>query len=167
MNLFTLLKRIQPVAVRGTPLRNGSPLSRLQIVALVVLLVFLSLFLSAFLTRQSHFSAPMYQPGDIARADIIIPMDALIEDETATQTHREEAEAKALPVYRFNPSLQDDQASRLKAAFVQSRTLLGLNPTGKELSGGTRRRTFRTLPAAVKAQLRSTMQNLGIKPPVG
>jgi len=39
------------------------------------------------------------------------------------------AEAKALPVYRFNPSLQDDQASRLKAAFVQCRALLGLNPT--------------------------------------
>lgn len=160
------LKWIQPTAVSGTPLRKGSPLSRLQTVALVVLLILFSLFLSTLLTRQSHFSAPMYQPGDIARTDIIIPMDALIEDETATQAHREEAEAKALPVYRFNPSLQDDQASRLKAAFVQCRALLELNPTGKESSGGTRRSSLRTLPAAVKAQLRSTVQDLGINPPL-
>ena len=140
---------------------KGSPLSRLQIAVLVVLLISLSLFLSALLTRQSHFSAPLYQPGDIARADIIIPMDALIEDETATQARRAEAKAKALPVYRFNPSLQDDQASRLKAAFAQSRALLGLNSTGKESSKGPRGRSFRSLPTAVKAELRSTMQNLG------
>ena len=56
----------------------------------------------------------MYQLGDIARADIIIPMDAVIEDETATQARRAEAKAKALPVYRYNPSLHDDQATRLK-----------------------------------------------------
>jgi len=163
---MNLLKRIQPVAVRGTPLGKGGPLSGLQIVVLVVLLIPLSLFFSAFLTRQSHFSVPIYQPGDIARADIIIPMDALIEDEAATQARRVEAKARALPVYRFNPSLQDDQASRLKAAFVQSRALLGLNSTGKESSGGTRGHSFRNSPTAVKAQLRSTMQNLGIKPPV-
>ena len=161
-----LLKRIKPLAVRGTPSGKGSPLSRVQIVMLAVLLIPLSFFLSALLTRQSHFSAPIYQPGDIARTDIIIPMDALIEDETATQARRAEAKANALPVYRFNQSLQDDQASRLKAAFVQSRVLLGLNPTGKESAGGTRGRSFRTLPTAVKAQLRSTMQNLGVKPPV-
>ena len=108
-----------------------APLSRVQIVVLAVLLILLSLFFSVLLTRQSHFSAPLYQPGDIARADIIIPMDAVIEDETATQARRAEAKAKALPVYRYNPSLQDDQASRLKAAFAQSRALLGLNSTGK------------------------------------
>ncbi|MBA4421819.1 MAG: hypothetical protein C0390_01815 [Syntrophus sp. (in: bacteria)] len=163
---MNLLKRKQPVTARGTPSGKGSPLNRLQIVALVVLLSSLSLFLSALLTRQSHFNAPKYQPGDIARTDIIIPMDALIEDELATQDRRAEAKAKALPVYRFNPSLQDDQASRLKAAFVQSRALLGLNPTGKESSARPRGRLFRNLPTAVQAQLRSTMQNLDIKPPV-
>ena len=92
---------------------------------LAVLLILLSLFFSVLLTRQSHFSAPLYRPGDIARADIIIPMDAVIEDEAATQARRAEAKAKALPVYRYNPSLQDDQASRLKAAFARSRALLG------------------------------------------
>ena len=163
---MNILKRMQPAAARGKPLGKGSPLSRFQMVVLVVLLISISFFLSAFLTRQTHFSAPIYQPGDIARADIIIPMDAFMEDETATQARRTEAKAEALPVYRFNPSLQDDQASRLEAAFVQSRSLLGLDPTGKESSGGPSKRSFRTLPTAVKAQLRSTMQDLGIKPPV-
>src|SRR3989339_1221291 len=105
---MNLSKRIQqPVAVQGMPRGKGSPLNRWQIVVLLVLLISLSLFLSAFLTRQSHFSAPIYQPGDIARADIIIPMDALIEDKAATQARRAEARAHALPVYRFNPSLHN------------------------------------------------------------
>ena len=138
----------------------------MQIVLMVVLLISLSLFFSFFLTRQNHFSAPIYQPGDIARADIIIPMDAVIEDEAATQAHRAEAKAKALPVYRFNPSLFDDQVSRLRAVFVQSRALLGLNSTGNESTGRPYGRSFRTLPATVKAQLRLTIQNLNIKPPV-
>jgi putative nucleotidyltransferase with HDIG domain len=153
MNVF---KRKQPVAVRETPPGKDTPLSGVQIALLAVVLILLSLCFSILLTRQSHFSAPPYRPGDIARADIIIPMDALIEDETATQTRRAEAKAKALPVYRYNPLLQDDQESRLKAAFVRSRVLLGK----------TRGRTFRSLPAALKAELRSNMRNLGMKPPV-
>jgi hypothetical protein len=163
---MNLLKRIQPAAIPGMPLRKGSPLSTLQIVVLIGLLISLSLFFSAFLTRQSHFSAPVYQPGDIARTDIIIPMDALIEDEAATQTRRADARALASPVYRFNPSLQDDQVSRLKAAFAQGRALLGLNAAGRQISGRTRRRSFQTLPTAVKVQLHSTTQGLGIKPPL-
>ena len=163
---MNLLKRIKPVTIPRAALGKDSPLSRLQMVVILVLLISLSIFLSVFLTRQNHFSVPTYQPGDIARADIIIPIDAVIEDEVATQAHRAEAKAKALPVYRFNPSLQDDQASRLKAAFVQSRTFLGLNSTGKESTGGPYRRSFRALPATVKAKLRLTMQNLDIKPPV-
>jgi cyclic-di-AMP phosphodiesterase PgpH len=164
MNLF---KWIRPVFAPGTPLRKGSPLSRWQVVMLAGSLIFLSLFLSILLTRQSHFSAPLYQPGDIARADIIIPMDTFIEDETATQARRAEAKAKALPVYRFNPSLQDDQASNLKTAFAQSRILLGeMKPAGKKPSGGIRTPSFRALPTSVKEELRSTMQNLGLKSPV-
>lgn len=164
MNLF---KWIRPAAVSGTPRGTDNPLSRWQMVMFVGSLIFLSLLLSILLTHQSRFSAPIYQPGDIARADIIIPMDAFIEDETATQERRTEAKAQALPVYRYNPSLPDDQASRLKTAFAQSRTLLGLNSTGKELSNKrTRGRPFRSLPTAVKAELRSTVQNLGVKPPV-
>lgn len=160
-------ERIPAVAVLGAPFGKASPLSRMQMLVLAILTIFLSFLLSAFLTSQSHFSAPMYQPGDIAQTDIIIPMDALIEDEAATQAHRAEAKANALPVYRFAPSLQDDQAARLKTAFVQSRDLLGLNPTGKNTSGKKRGRSFRTLPTALKEQLRSIMQEgLGLKPPV-
>lgn len=161
---MNLLKWIQPVA-SGASRRKDGPLSGWQVVLLAGLLIFLSVLFSVLLTRQSHFSAPAYQPGDIARADIVVPMDALIEDEAATQTRRAEVKAKALPVYRFNPSLQDDQAARLNAAFVRSRVLLGLDPAGKESSGKKRRRPFRTLPTAVKADLRSIMQDLGIKPP--
>lgn len=163
MNLF---KRKQPVAVNGTPSGKPGPLSRTQIAVLTGLLILLSLCFSILLTRQSHFTAPLYRPGDIARADIIIPMDAVIEDETATQDRRAEVKAKALSVYRYNPSLQVDQASRLKAAFARSRVLLGLNSPSKESSKRPRGRPFRSLPAAVRAELRSIMQNLGMKPPV-
>lgn len=163
---MNLLKRMPHPSAHGKPLGKSDPPSRLQMAVLASLLIPLSLFLSVFLTRQTHFSAPVYHPGDIARTDIIIPMDAFIEDQTATQARRTEAKAEALPVYRFNPSLQDDQASRLKAAFVQSRALLGMNPTGKDTSGAPRERSFRALPAAVKAQLRSIMRGLGVRPPV-
>ena len=84
-------------------------------------------------------------------------MDAVIEDETATKDRRAEVKAKALPVYRYNPSLQVDQASRLKAAFARSRVLLGLNSPGKESSKRPRGRPFRSLPAAVKACARLTV----------
>lgn len=163
MNLF---ERNQPAAANGTPPGKAVPLSRTQLAVLTAVLILLSLCFSILLTRQDHFSAPRYQPGDIARADIIIPMDALIEDETATQARRAEAKAKALPVYRYDPSVHDDQTSRLKAAFARSRDLIGLNSAGKQPSKRAQGRSFRSLSAAVKAELRSTIQNLGVKPPV-
>lgn len=165
MGTMDLFKRLQAAAVGWSPSGKGRSPGRLQIVLLLVLLIPLSVFLSALLTRQSHLSLPVYQPGDIARADIIIPVDALMEDEKATQIRRAEVRARALPVYRFHPALQDDQSSRLKAAFDQSRALLGLDPAGKSSSGRTRHQ-FRILPAAVKDQLRSTIQGLGVTPPV-
>ncbi|MHB8909534.1 MAG: HD family phosphohydrolase [Syntrophales bacterium] len=163
---MNLLKNKQPAAVEETQAGKKNTVSRLQIVVLVLLLIPLSLFMSTCLTPQSHFSAPVYETGDIARADIVIPMDAVIEDETATNTRRAEARAKAAPVYRFYPTLQDGRTSRLKAAFARSRVLLGLDSTGKSTSGRTGGRSFRSLPVAMKDQLRATMQNLGIKPPV-
>jgi len=165
MGTMNLFKRLQTIAVGWSPTGKGGPPSRLQIVLLLVLLIPLSLFLSALITRQSHLSLPVYQPGDIARADIIIPVDALIEDERATQIRRAEVRARALPVYRFDAALPDEQSARLKAAFAQSRALLGLDPAGKPSSGKIRPR-FRTLPTAVKEQLRSIIQGLGVTPPV-
>jgi hypothetical protein len=161
-----LFKSIRSAFVRGTPLGKGAPLSRRQVALLAGLVIFATLVITIFLTRQSHFSAPAYLPGDIARTDILIPMDALIEDEEATQARRDEAKGRALPVYRFNPSLQADQAAKLKRVFSQSRALLGLDAAGKRLSGGSRGRPFRSLPVSVQAQLRSSIQYLGMKPPV-
>ena len=93
-----------------------------QMVMLAGSLIFLALLFSILLTRQSRFSVPAYQTGDIARADIIIPTDMLIEDEAATEARRAAVKAKTFPVYRFNPSLPDDQISGLKTAFGKSRT---------------------------------------------
>ncbi len=165
MGILGFFKRLRTAAVGWSPAGKGGPPSRLQIVLLLVLLIPLSLFLSALITRQSHLSLPVYQPGDIARADIIIPVDALIEDEKATQLRRAEVRARALPVYRFRSALPDEQSVRLKAAFAQSRALLGLDAAGKPSSGKVRPR-FRTLPTAVKEQLRSIIQGLGVAPPV-
>jgi len=163
MNLF---KHGLSAAAGAVSEVKGSPSSRLRLVALSILVISLSLLLSLVLTHQNRFTVPLYQPGDIARADIIIPMDALIADEPATEARRAEARAKALPVYRYNPSLQEDQTRRLKTAFAKSRALLGMDATGKGASRGTRKLSFKTLPASVKAELRSTMKDLGVKPPV-
>ncbi|MEW6334034.1 MAG: HDIG domain-containing metalloprotein [Thermodesulfobacteriota bacterium] len=161
-----LFKGRQPAAVSEKPRGKGNPLSGYERAVLAILLISVSIVFGLILTRQTRFSAPVYQPGDIARADIIIPMDVFIEDETATRARRAEAKAEALPVYRFDPSLPADQVSRLQKAFAQSRALLGLNPNGGESHGRPGKRSFRTLPAALKSKLRSTLQDLGMKPPV-
>jgi len=76
-----------------------------EVIALAALLIFCSFLLSMLLSDYSHFSVPSYHLGDIALADIIVPVDLLIKDEKATHTLEIEARTKALPVYRFNPSV--------------------------------------------------------------
>jgi len=149
----------KPSAVTGKPRRKTGLLGKWQMVMLAGSLIFLALLFSILLTRQSRFSVPAYQTGDIARADIIIPTDMLIEDEAATEARRAAAKAKAFPVYRFNPSLPDDQISGLKATFAKSRALLG------KASARTRKPSFRKLPASARADLLSAVQHIGIKPP--
>ena len=156
----------KPSSVPEKPTRETGLLGKWQRVMLAGSLVLLALLFSILLTRQSRFSVPAYQTGDIARADIIIPTDMLIEDEAATEARRAAAKAKTFPVYRFNPSLPDDQISGLKTAFGKSRTLLSTDSTDKKkASARTRKPSFRKLPASARADLLSAVQDIGIKPP--
>ncbi|MCE5265130.1 MAG: hypothetical protein LLG97_16560 [Deltaproteobacteria bacterium] len=129
-------------------------------------MVLVSLVLGALLSGYRYWSIPSYRQGDIARADIVIPVDALIEDEEATRIRRAEARAKSFPVYRFDPSVRDDQISRLKAAFQQSRIALGLEATRPVTAGRKRAFSFASLSPALKTQLRAAVQNLDTKPPL-
>lgn len=162
------LKRwISTVADKRMAERKGAFLSNLGIIAFASLLIFCSSLLSILLSDYSHFSVPSYRLGDIALTDIIVPVDLLIKDEKATQAREIEARAKALPVYRFNPSVQEEAISKLKAAFAQGRNLLGL-PTAMDgrADGKIRKRTFRKLPANVRHKIYSIIRNLGIQPPL-
>jgi putative nucleotidyltransferase with HDIG domain len=162
------LKRwIRTIADKVTAGRKGTPLSKREIITLAALLIFCSPLLSILLSGYSHFSVPSYHVGDIAITDIIVPVDLLIKDEKATQALAMEARAKALPVYRFNPSVQEEAITKLKASFAQGRELLGLPTTA---DGRTDRRihkhTFRKLPVNVRSKLYSSMRNLGVSPPL-
>jgi hypothetical protein len=101
MNLF---KHGLSAAAGAVSEGKGSPSSRLRLVALSILVISLSLLLSLVLTHQNRFTVPLYQPGDIARADIII-RGCPIADEPATEARRAEARAKALARLSVQPLL--------------------------------------------------------------
>ncbi len=164
---MNLSRWIQPPADRGARWRKDDLPGNGRIAAAAGLLLFVSLLLTALLSGYRYWSLPLYRVGDIARSDIVISRDALIEDEEATRLRRGEAAAKSLPVYRFNPSLQDDQVARLRGTFEQSRTLLGLDSRRPaESSGRKRSPAFAALSPDLKAQLRTALRKLDVAPPL-
>lgn len=162
---MNLSEWIHPSADRGARWRKDNLPGKGKIIAAAGLLIAVSLLLGALLSGYRHWSIPVYQPGDIARSDIVIPVDAVIEDEEATRARRAEAKARSFPVYRFNPSVQDDQISRLKEVFHRSRIVLGLEAT-RPATSGRKRLSFTALSLNERDQLRTAVQELNVTPPV-
>jgi hypothetical protein len=132
--------------------------------ALAGLIVVLGAALSVLLSGVGGFGIPPYALGDIARTDILIPRDVLIEDREATEARKAEARARALPVYRFNPAHQEEQLAKIKSFFTASRETPGLAPQGGKPPKG--KQTFRSLPAAARTQLLATAKALGLGQPL-
>lgn len=162
---MNLSKWIHPPADRGARWRKDNLPEKGKIMAVAGLLLVVSLLLGALLSGYRYWSLPLYRPGDIARAAIVIPVDALIEDEEATRLRREEAKANAFPVYRFDPAVQEGRIARLRTAFQQSRIVLGLEAAP---AATARKRTlsFASLSPNLRSQLRAAIQALDVTPPV-
>ncbi len=65
-----------------------------------------------------------YQLGDIAERDIKAPRDFFIEDEAASSAIREQAVAKVLTVYDYDPRRSLELTANLKKSFHQIHSLL-------------------------------------------
>lgn len=157
-----LLKWIQNIPDGEPTWKAGDKITNRQLIALSGLLLLVSLFLSTLLSDYFHAEIPSYQAGDIARTDIVVPRDILIKDEDATRARQAEARAKALPVYRLDPSVRDNAISRLSAAFSQCRKIIAAGALSKR----THKHTFRSLTPNVRSELRTTVQRLSIDPPL-
>ncbi len=116
-----------------------------------------STFLSFLLSGYSRIRIPNYLVGDIAQADVIVPSDIVVMDDQATQARKAAARDKVLPVYRFDPSGEDGLISRVAQYFSACRQILESRmPTGHTVS-------FRKLPPAVQASVRSETELLGLQ----
>ncbi len=81
--------------------------------AFFILIVYPSLFISQ----------KTYELGDIATSDIKAPRNFFIENSTATETSRENAQKNVLTVYDFDASLLERIKSRISTAFNLMRSV--------------------------------------------
>ncbi|MCP4897397.1 MAG: HDIG domain-containing protein [bacterium] len=74
---------------------------------------------------------PVWEPGAVAAFDVVIASDMSLPDEAATESVREEARARVLPVYDFEPRLSQDLTEGVDRLFVtcQSVREAGQDPT--------------------------------------
>jgi len=68
---------------------------------------------------------PDWQPGDVASFDLVIPEDATLPDEAATETARQEARASVIPVYDLEPRLRIELEDEIHILFAGCRDRMG------------------------------------------
>jgi putative nucleotidyltransferase with HDIG domain len=68
---------------------------------------------------------PDWQPGDVATFDLVIPYDATLPDEVATETARQEARTSVVPVYDLEPRLRMELENELRILFAGCRDRMG------------------------------------------
>jgi putative nucleotidyltransferase with HDIG domain len=64
-----------------------------------------------------------YTLGDVAERDIKAPIDLLIEDETATEANRRQAEENVLTIYDYDPKLSSKLRNAVKQVFDELRAV--------------------------------------------
>jgi putative nucleotidyltransferase with HDIG domain len=77
---------------------------------------------SWFLMARPDDNLPRWQQGELAAYDVMVPRDLTVPDEAATEAVREEARARVLPVYDFEPRLRIDLVEDLRVVFKACRT---------------------------------------------
>lgn len=78
---------------------------------------------STWLLMPHSTNVPVWQPGDVATFDVVVPRDLTVPDEVATEAMRDEARAAVLPVYDLEPRLRYDLEERIRGMFGACRAL--------------------------------------------
>ena len=133
-----------------------------QVVGLILLLLLVSSFLTFLFMGYTRAHIPEYVVGDIARSDVVVPMDVFIEDEEATKLKKADAREKVLPVYRFDASKGASKISAVSGAFTTCRQYLETEAVFRRKS--IRREAqvdFKKLPDPVRNQIVANLSLLG------
>jgi putative nucleotidyltransferase with HDIG domain len=92
-----------------------------------ILIVGLSVVLTLLFSGYPRTHIPLYRPGDIARADVISPVDLTVEDAVSREVLREAARLGVPPVYRFDPGLVDQLSLHLNRLFSVCQSMRASN----------------------------------------
>lgn len=82
-----------------------------------ILVAGLSILLTLLFSGYPRILIPVYRPGDIARADVISPVDLTVEDAASREVLKEAARLGVPPIYRYDPDLVDQLSLRLNRLF--------------------------------------------------
>ena len=74
-----------------------------------------------FLSPHLRTSIPVYQAGQIASADVTVPVDLTVEDRQTSQKRRDEALAQVLTVFDYDPSEYTRLTKALRDGFQYAR----------------------------------------------
>src|SRR5438445_5299363 len=140
---------------------NKEKINSFQGVALVLLLLFLTTFFTLLFFGYTKISLPQYSVGDIARADVVVPFDVSIEDETDNDARRAAARNESPPVYRYDASKGEILTAKLSQTFSQCRSLLNSIKTSEDSSSSTPLKISpRDLPQDVRAKISTELASL-------
>jgi cyclic-di-AMP phosphodiesterase PgpH len=95
-------------------------------------IVVFALVLGYFIAYAPSKSLPEINPGEIARTDILCPVDLTIEDVEATEARRREAVEAILPVYVFDPNVFLNTEEMIRQFFVEGREWLKTPPDKRD-----------------------------------
>jgi hypothetical protein len=133
-----------------------------QTLRFLLLLSLLSTFFSFLFSNYTRFSVPAYSVGDIARADVVVPIDLVIKDDEATEARKTTARASVSPVYRYDSSEAQQTISRLSKAFAQCRSILDAAVPPRRSSRKGLTVGFDKLPVKTKAELVSEISKVAM-----
>ncbi len=88
-----------------------------------ILVAGLSILLTLLFSGYPRTHIPAYRPGDIARADVISPVDVTVEDAASREVLKDAARLGVPPVYRYEPDLVDQLSLRLNHLFSHGQSI--------------------------------------------
>jgi putative nucleotidyltransferase with HDIG domain len=93
-----------------------------------ILLFVTSLLLTFTILPHQHSSQLAYKPGDIARADIRVSQDLLVEDKALTEQRRKDAANNAPVIYNLSDQVAGALHDKLQQTLVTIRTINNAKP---------------------------------------
>src|SRR3989344_8200207 len=93
----------------------------------VFMILFLSLTITSLMTFRVDELPQVYEVGSVAIKDIKADQNYEIIDEKSTLKLRQEAIDDVVPIYDFDPSIEQDALKKIKESFEQARLFLVQN----------------------------------------